>query len=163
MPLVKKSSRLSRVSTNIKNRLSRGNSPTGTSNHGSSDPAVNVPSQSSASQSSQFSNERIFCIKNERIIFKTLIDVNISYSEDSNFNNRVFFISLALDIFNFLLTTMQKVQLLENENEYVQFIEPFIDINSVFTRTYLQQQSDEHSLHVHKILFESYKCYYRLI
>jgi len=34
---------------------------------------------------------------------------------------------------------MQKVQLLENENEYVQFIEPFIDINSVFTRTYLQQ------------------------
>jgi hypothetical protein len=65
--------------------------------------------------------------------------VNSSYSEDSNFDNRVFFISLALDIFNFLLTTMQKVQLLENENEYVQFIEPFIDINSVFTRTYLQQ------------------------
>lgn len=65
--------------------------------------------------------------------------MNSSYSEDSNFDNRVFFISLALDIFNFLLTTMQKVQLLENENEYVQFIEPFIDINSVFTRTYLQQ------------------------
>jgi hypothetical protein len=77
IPLVKKTSRLSKVRTDIKNRLSRGNSPSGVSNHGSSDP---VPTQSSATQSSTFSSERIFCIKNERIIFKTLIDVNLLYS-----------------------------------------------------------------------------------
>ena len=140
MPLVKKSSRLSRVRTDIKNRLSRGNSPSG-SNHGSAnnnnDAAVQLPTQSSATPSTQFSSEHIFCIKNERLVFKTLMDGNAQYSDDQSFCNRVFFISQGLEIFHFLLTTMQKLSLLENESEYMKFIESFIDANSVYTRSFL--------------------------
>lgn len=62
---------------------------------------------------------------NEKLIFQTLREATSKEASDTM--NRPYFISEALLIFDFLLTTMQKAQLLENENEYLSFIVPFID------------------------------------
>ena len=55
---------------------------------------------------------------NEKQIFQTLKDATANKREA----NSQYFIFESLQIFYFLLTTLQKSQLLENEDEYLEFI-----------------------------------------
>lgn len=76
-----------------------------------------------------------------------------------------------MQIFSFLLTTMQKSNLIENDNEYLEFIEPFIDQeSSLIGRPRLHSLSspngawvDPESHLVDTIQYECFKCFYKII
>jgi hypothetical protein len=73
---------------------------------------------------------------NDKVIFKALQDVMaVIQSAGIGERNRLYFTRETFDIFNHLLTTMLRLSLLESENDYLNFIEPFIDDSSVLTKT----------------------------
>jgi len=73
---------------------------------------------------------------NDKVIFKALQDVMaMIQSAGIREQNRLYFTRETFDIFNHLLTTMLRLSLLESENDYLNFIEPFIDDLSVLTKT----------------------------
>jgi vacuolar-type H+-ATPase subunit B/Vma2 len=72
-----------------------------------------------------YPEEQIFCIMNEKMIFQTLRQATSSDANETI--NHPYFVYESMQIFSFLLTTMQKSNLIENDNEYLEFIEPFID------------------------------------
>jgi hypothetical protein len=73
---------------------------------------------------------------NDKVIFKALQDViAMIQSAGIGEQNRLYFTRETFDIFNHLLTTMLRLSLLESENDYLNFIEPFIDDSSVLTKT----------------------------
>ena len=73
---------------------------------------------------------------NDKVIFKALQDVmTMIQGEGLGEENRLYFTRETFDIFNHLLTTMLRLSLLDSENDYLNFIEPFIDESSVLTKT----------------------------
>eukprot|EP00347_Sterkiella_histriomuscorum_P001312 403372517 len=119
------------------------------------------------SGSLQNSSEYIFCILNEKQIFTTIKDTTgkalqgcISGQEKEK-NNAPFFIHESLQIFNVLLTTLQKSQLLENEDDYLEFITPFISFNE--KNSGQVHQAINSSYLGQTIYFETYNGFFKLI
>lgn len=70
-----------------------------------------------------YQEEQIFCILNERVIFQTLKD---SINEQSN--NSLYYAHEVLDIYHFQMKTLLKSNLLESETDYLEFVEPLLDL-----------------------------------
>lgn len=110
---------------------------------------------------------------NDKVIFKTLQDVmNMSQGAVLSEQNRLFFTRETFDIFHHLLTTMLRLSLLESENDYLSFIEPFIDDSSVLTKTLsslLSQQptltgsQEDTLLLTQHTLLDAQRSYFKLI
>jgi hypothetical protein len=64
---------------------------------------------------------------NEKVIFQTLKD---SIKETEGNNNSLYYAHEVLDIYHFQMKTLLKSNLLENESDYLEFVEPLLDLKS---------------------------------
>lgn len=90
----------------------------------------------------------LFVLINYKSIFEIIKEVT---SRETSISNKFYFVKESLTILNLLLNTLQKPQLIENENKYLEFISPYLQFN-------LETVNNDPAIKV-----EAYKALYTMI
>ncbi|CDW80807.1 UNKNOWN [Stylonychia lemnae] len=102
-------------------------------------------------------NEYIFCISNEKQIFKILSETAQEQKQANS--NAPFFIYESLLIFNILLTTLQKSKLPFSEDEFLEFLQPYLNYQDKDR----DQRDQGHTTLQQLIQFETYKGFFKIV